>query len=429
MAGRGLSYDQGPDFSDPLRLFLAAPLFMMLAAVAGLPVHAEWLASRWSPAALALTHLVTLGFLGTAMQGALLQMLPVVLGSPVPRAGLVSRCGLAGLATGTPLLAAGLWFGGSAWLVAALAALAVAWLPFLAGLAVSLARALTGGQMDWPLRLAFAALAVTLATGAVMAGGLAGLWPLPGLAGLLDNHVAWGLFGWVAILIVGVAYQVVPMLQLTRAYPRRLTMLLGWILPAGLVAYTLATGLDGPDRLRAAAWIASGGGGLAFVAVTLYLLHGRRRKLPDVTLDFWRLGLVSFGLSIALYGSLDHLPGAAREQAEVALGLLFLLGFAAAVVGGMLYKIVPFLAWFHLQSQTGARAGSIPNMREMIAEPAMRAHFRLHLLAVCLLVPAPFAAWLAPPGLLALALGGHRQWRNLRAVRTAFLRHGGRLAG
>lgn len=428
MTSRCLSYDQGPALAAPMRLFLIAPLFMMLAAVAGIGLAHDWLTGRWSPATLALTHLITLGYLGAVMQGALLQMLPVVLGSPVPWAGVLSRCGLLGLGSGVPLLGAGLLWGEPALLGAALVALAVAWLPFLAGLGVALARALSGGEMATPLRFAGVALLVTVASGLGLAGGLTGLWPLPDPLLLVDLHAGWGLFGWVTILVVGVAYQVVPMLQLTPSYPRQVTRLLAWLLPAGLLGWSLARLSDAPAWAYPSASMAAGIGCLIFVGTTLYLQQRRRRKLADVTLDFWRLGLVALALAVLIYINLGRLPETIRVPAELSLGILFLLGFAASVVNGMLYKILPFLAWFHLQSQTGARAGSIPNMREMIDETAMRRHFRLHLAAVSLLVPAPFLpAWAASLGLLALAWAGHCQWRNLLTARKRFLAHGGQL--
>jgi hypothetical protein len=64
----GLSFEQAPPFSLPLRFFLTAPLFLL--AAAGLIVLApEALASRWTPQALALTHALTLGFLAMVMLG------------------------------------------------------------------------------------------------------------------------------------------------------------------------------------------------------------------------------------------------------------------------------------------------------------------------------------------------------------------------
>jgi len=67
----GLSFEQAPPFSLPLRFFLTAPLFLL--AAAGLIVLSpDALASRWTPQALALTHALTLGFLAMAMLGALM---------------------------------------------------------------------------------------------------------------------------------------------------------------------------------------------------------------------------------------------------------------------------------------------------------------------------------------------------------------------
>src|SRR3569833_968532 len=80
----GLSFEQAPPFSLPLQFFLSAPLFLLAAALL-VVMDPALLASRWTPQALALTHALTLGFLALAMLGALMQMLPVVAGSPLPR--------------------------------------------------------------------------------------------------------------------------------------------------------------------------------------------------------------------------------------------------------------------------------------------------------------------------------------------------------
>jgi hypothetical protein len=93
----------------------------------------------------------------------------------------------------------------------------------------------------------------------------------------------------------------------------------------------------------------------------------------------------------------------------------------------MLYKIVPFLAWFHLQAQLDARAGTIPNMKEMIAEPATRRQLRAHLAALALLVLAVFWPRAAAPWAgLALSLSALFLSINLLAAARRFARHGGR---
>lgn len=430
MAGLGLSYEQAPPFGTPLRLFLVAPAFLVLAALLALYAPDAWLASRWTPITLALTHLLTLGYLGMIMVGALLQMLPVVVGSPVPWVGPIGWLALVGISAGTLLLAAGFLLGDPTLLLLAALALALGFLPFLAGTLLSLVRARALPHVAWPMRQAWLALAVTFALGLALASGLAGLWDMPDPLGLTGLHAAWGLGGWVLILVVGVAYQVVPMLQLTPPYAKGIMTALTWSLPAALLIFTIAWFLPAPPArgVEALALLLGLASAAAFALATLRLQGQRRRKLGDVTLDFWRLGMASLiGLALLSPAAIME-ANPWREAAQQLVGLLFLLGFAASVINGMLYKIVPFLGWFHLQAQTRAGAGKIPNMKQYISEDAARWHFRLHLAAVVLLLPSP---WLPPrlatPGLALLAVTGVVLAMNLNKAREVFRKHAGRL--
>jgi hypothetical protein len=430
MADSGLSYDQGPPFGAPLRLFLTAPLFPLLAACLGL-VMPDWQTTRWTGVSLAMTHLITLGYLGMVMLGALLQMLPVVLGSPVPAARLVGWCGWLGLGLGAPGLALGFLLGEPLWLVAGTLLLALGLVPFSIAIAVSLIKT-RAPRVAWPIRLATLALLITLALGSVLAGALSGLWPVQALADLTALHAAWGLLGWVLILVIGVAYQVVPMLQITPDYPAWVTRWLTWLMLAGLLLYSAPSSTDWLPNNDLPGALPLCASCVVFAVVTLRLQARRRRRIADVSLDFWRLGMVSLILAALLFAVLHGLPAAWMAAAEISLGILFLLGFAASVVQGMLYKIVPFLAWFHLKTQTGARLGAIPNMKQMLPEPLVRQHFRLHLAMLILLLaapilPAPLGQVSASAGLLLLAGGAMRLELNLRHAKTLFLRHGGRL--
>jgi hypothetical protein len=91
----------------------ALPLFSDGAAVcpARRPAPAgsgpELLASRWTPAALALTHLITVGFMLQVMLGAMIQILPVVAGANIARPLRVATLVHALLVRGALLLVAG----------------------------------------------------------------------------------------------------------------------------------------------------------------------------------------------------------------------------------------------------------------------------------------------------------------------------------
>jgi hypothetical protein len=82
----------------------------------------------------------------------------------------------------------------------------------------------------------------------------------------------------------------------------------------------------------------------------------------------------------------------------------------------MLYKIVPFLTWFHLQSLTGA-GRVVPNMEKMLSDADQRLQFRIHGAALALLIAA--LAWpsaLVYPAALALGASGALLEVNLLKV-------------
>ena len=415
MMGPGLSLEQAPPLGAPLRFFLTAPLFLVAAGLLA-ALAPEWSSGPHAAVTLALTHLVTLGFLAMVMLGALTQMLPVVAGAPVPAVGWIARFSHGGLALGSAFLAWGLGTLAPSALAAAGVLLGLGLGVFLLAGTLSVMR---GRAIDTlrAMGLALAALAVTLALGLGLGAWLAGLWqpdtPLDWLAG----HVLAGLAGWIGLLIMGTAWQVVPMLQLTPPYPAGLTrgllVLAGTSLALALLPASLAgASAVGQAGLALCAWI--------FALATLDLQRRRKRKTADVALSFWRLGMVSLMLAALAF------PLADSERTSLLAGLLFLLGFAASVVCGMLYKIVPFLAWFHLQAQQGLMAAGLPGMKDYLPDAAARGQFRLHLVALATLLLAPFAPALAVPG--GLLLAGSAAWLgwNLLGVVRRFQAHGGR---
>ncbi|KAF0146942.1 MAG: hypothetical protein FD187_3153, partial [bacterium] len=265
------------------------------------------------------------------------------------------------------------------------------------------------------MALALAALAAALACGLALLGWLAGLWLPADPAAWLNVHVLAGLAGWIGILILGVAWQVVPMLQLTPAYPPRLTRFLLVAAGAGLLASWLPA-----ESVRLAGKLVLALAAIVFAVATLGLQQQRKRKVADVALSYWRLGMASLILAAAL------LPLANSPALLGLAGLLFLLGFAVSVVNGMLCKIVPFLAWFHLQGQRGMLASGLPSMKDYLPDAACRAQFRLHLAALACLLPAPFLPILAVPGGLLLAASAIRLGWNLSRAAQRFHAHGGR---
>lgn len=400
----GLKLEQAPPIGVPFRFFLAAPLFLLLAALLLLWQGPDALAARISPVAIAIAHLFALGFMALVMMGAMMQMLPVLQGSPVPAPRSTAAASLAGVGLGTLALTSGFAFGEQALIRAGVFALAFGFLVFVSAVLVCLARAPNQSHTVRAMWIAVVSLAITIGLGIVLAS-LFGWGVSPSNPSAHSLHPGWSLLGWTGLLVVGVAYELVPMLQMTPAYPKPMVRYFGAAVLGLLVLWSAAL-WAGDGRWGAFAVACAVGLAAAyalFAVATLVLQRRRRRRLPDVTLDFWRVGMGSLILACILWGARVALPGAWPESVDLLIGVLAMFGFAGFVISGMLYKIMPFLAWFHLQSRCGPGVLA-PNMKKILPDASQRLQFRSQVLALALLCAAALR-----PGIFvhaaALALG------------------------
>ena len=419
-----LSFEQAPPISVPYRFFLTAPLFGAVAGVVLAVLGPETFESRWSSGALAMTHLIVVDFMLQTMCGSLMQFVAVVAGANIWRPRLVAHIV-------HPLITAGAIFLASAFLLQQKVLFLLAATVFITALglfltvmAIALLRTPARGMSIYVLRLALLGLLVTVALGATLALTLGLEEPLQtawSLLALINVHAAWGLGGWSLMLVIGVSYLVVPMFQLTPSYPAWLTRLL----PAGLflVVCLWSLQLFLPGELMqvwqsGAALVGVLLAGL-YAATTLWLQSRRRRRQADPTLVFWRgamLSLLAFALSWLVLESLPRLGGS--MGAPLWLGVLAIAGVFLSVITGMLYKIMPFLNWLHLQQQ-GGTAVTTPNMKQMIPERAMRGQMRLHFAALGLLLAAVLWPTLAlPAGLTFTASCLWLEWNLIGAARV-----------
>ena len=394
-----LAFEQGPPVAVPARFFLTAPLYLMLAGVLLACEGQAVFASRWTPAALALTHLLTLGFMLQIMLGALIQILPVVAGANLPQPRLLATVVHSALNLGVLSLALGFLQAVSAWMYAAAVFLVIALGVFLAASGWALWRVPSTSPSIRGLKMALLALLVTVASGAYMLLALAGGWPIA-LERVANLHAGWGLGGWSAILLAAVAYVVVPMFQLTPGYPARLAWWFPRLLFLALLLWSAGV-LAELDWLVAVARILLVLTAAGFVVTTLLLQKKRRRARADATFRYWQFALYAVLVALAMALAESVWPALGEFRAwPLLLGLLVVLGGYVAFIAGMLYKIVPFLLWFDLQNRS-AIGKPPPAMNRLLGEAEAGRQLYLFYLAGGFLL----AAWVWPAALVIPAGG------------------------
>ena len=420
-----LSFEQAPPIPVPYRFFLTAPWFGVAAGLVLAWLGEDVLLSRWTPGTLAITHLLVVGFMLQSMSGALLQFVPVAAGGNVWRPKLV-----AGVVH--PLFIVAAVSLAAAFLTATAVLFTFAALVFAVSIGIyvvvvgwALLRTPAHGATMIALRLAIFGLAVTATLGVTLALGLGSGRVLP-LIEITQVHAAWGLGGWALMLVIGVSYFVVPMFQLAPPYPKRLA----WGLPVGMVLVLLIWSwqLTGSSAdwekfvLLAGILVAA-----IFATTTLLLQSRRRRKITDPTLVLFRGAMVSLLLILAasLWFAVDADAGA-DPRAAIWIGVLAIPGFFMSVITGMLYKIVPFINWLHLQRLVGLGV-SAPTMRDMIPERSMAGQAWAHFAAVGALAASAVMPSLARPAVILFAMSCAWLGANLILGMAAYRRFKGRI--
>ncbi|MBE9537792.1 MAG: hypothetical protein IMF06_01855 [Proteobacteria bacterium] len=372
-----------------------------------------------------MTHGLVLGFFASIMFGALQQILPVVAGVSVANPKRLSLLTFCLWVPGVLLLMLAflqfnpLLFAASATLLS----IAMAYFVSVVG------RALLGSESTSHsvpgMSFALVSLIITVLLGGYLALGL-GAW-LPAWRPLGTNiHMSWGLLGWILILIFGIAWQVVPMFQITPAYPKWIRQLL----PGGVLLLLLVRSMVSIMAWPQLALITDVLLTLllaTFALQTIFLQRRSLRKIKDAHRSFWRLSCINF-LLVLLIWWLSQLAGPAwREKLQLLAVCLFLLGGVLAIVVGMLYKIVAFLVWLNLNHENKRRMTNkqpmidVPNMRKILPEKKIKRQFVTLLVADLGLIMVFFVPSLAPvAGILWLAFFALLLLDLLRARRVYY---------
>ena len=367
MQFNGLSLEQAPPISAPLRFYLTAPLFAILAGVLTLLSDVSVLQSRYSIDAIVITHAITIGFMSFVMLGSLTQMLPVLAGVKMYRVDFITKISHLFLVFGTLFMLIGLKFEMALFNAIAIILFASGFLamiivifmaikkvknftPTVRGMSVSLVFALFSVLMGFFLLFSYIEPEMALYRNIVA-----------------NTHSVWAIFGFAGVLIVGVTFQVLPMFYVAPKfkdfYQKRVVLFISFSLILWMITSLFFQTYSVAAKLWIVIFFAS------FAIVFLQKIKNRKRKISDITLLYYKASTIFLAL-----GSLFWIIDEFYLSEHIVVVSILIGGFILSIMIGMLYKIVPFLIWFHLNAMGYM---SIPTMNEMIDKKLAMTQFTL----------------------------------------------------
>jgi hypothetical protein len=347
----GLRGAAGPPSVPPAAVpltFLAAAGASLIAFGVALAVVAPTAAvSPNAPKVVAAVHLAMLGFLSTAVLGAMHQFTPVIAARPL-RSSVAAYVTAGVFAPGAWTIAAGFATDHPAVVGAGGVAVSIGILVAVWNMSAPLA-ARGKGSPVLGLRLALAFLVVTAGFGVTYALDRHELW-FDLLPRRVLAHAHLGLLGWLGLAYLAVAEKLWPMFLLAHRPSTRSGDVAVRLLPAG--AALLASGL-----LVASKPVAVAGGILAAAGLAAHLtsLIGviRHRRRP---LELLHAFVLASAACLAVAAGSGTIAGLAPVDGVWRLRLtsvevLALVGWLGLAIIGHAHKIVPFIAWSALRAR------------------------------------------------------------------------------
>ncbi|QKF76818.1 hypothetical protein [Arcobacter defluvii] len=377
MFNQGLSLDQAPPISIPFRFFLSAPFFGVLISLVFLIFPFDEVSNQYIHFAVGVVHLFTLGILTMIIFGAMQQMMPVLAGAIIKKpqvfANIVHSC----LVIGTLGLSFSFILELKFLLYMGVLFLSISFLTFFIVSIKLLFQVRFMTSTVKAMRLFSLAGIITFIFGFYLAVCHINLNLGEHYFAFINIHILFGFFGFAFLLIMGVSFQVIPMFYVALDFPKFIQHKFPVLIFILLFISFLFFYFDINFLILKILFVLLI---CFFTYFALKSLNNRKRPVFDVTLWYWKFSLISLFISmiIWLFDIFDT---------NYVLAIIFAFGFLYSLLQGMVYKIIPFLSWFHLNSKGYF---SIPTIREFIDEKYIRIHFFLHILSIIFFVIAYF---------------------------------------
>jgi len=186
-------------------------------------------------------------------------------------------------------------------------------------------------------------------------------------------HSVMAIFGFAGILIIGVSFQVLPMFYVAPHFKNFCKSYVVYLISFGLILWLVLNLFVEKYALIGKFVIALFF--LAFATTVWKKLNDRKRPISDVTIWYWRTSSIFLALGTFVWIFDEFF----KDEYIVMVAILIGGGFIFSILIGMLYKIIPFLVWFHLNAKGYM---SIPTITQMIDKRLAKVQFGFFIFAL-----------------------------------------------
>ncbi|PLY11524.1 MAG: hypothetical protein C0626_02890 [Arcobacter sp.] len=376
MQMQGLSLDQAPPYKIPMFYYIIASIYLVTFSIC-MFIYANGIEGRYYYEAIALTHVLTLGFFTHVMFGSLFQMIPVIIGVAYKKVNIQAKIILFLLNTGTICFTTGFLLTSKILMHIASLCLLLAIVYFVVITFFTILKTEDKNPTVKTFLTALGFLILGLAFGILSLINHNSGFTSRNFA---DAHISYIFFGWLIMLISGVSYKVIPMFYVTKEYPLFIKNHFYWIVTIIILLLSLfiITNSELVPLFKTLLALSS----LIFSLTTIYLLKNRKRPRRDTTINLWYFAMINLSVAsviwiVSIWVNLDI---------NFLLAVTFGLGFAYSIINGMLYKIVPFLTWFHLSSKMIFDA----EMSQVIKSKYMKLQYNIYIVSYITFLLAVF---------------------------------------
>lgn len=355
-------------YSPPFRIvskyFAAAILSFVILNLFLLVSNSSIAGHHFSPKILAITHIATLGWITMIIFGALFQLIPVVLEVKLFSEVLaevqfwIYLIGVIGLVYCFWYFETGLYMNISAIL------LNLAMFIFAFNIIMTFTKVKKWNITGLYLAAAIFYLIVTAIAGLLLAINLGSPYIKFDHLQYLNLHAHTAFIGWVSMVVMGVTYKLIPMFTLSHGYPLTFAKWAFWLINIGLLGINTIFHYADTTFLYYVFTPMIALGILLFLGQVTIIFKKRVRKKLDTGLMFSSYAYLMLGLTTVLGTFIAFIDYQSILNLTLIYGYMIIFGYLSMLIVGQMYKIVPFLVWYHkYSSKVGIE--KVPMLKEM----------------------------------------------------------------